>query len=72
MLINQQKIQDEKQQIIKSFIIDSDDKRITNAKTEGFNNFTKVIKRTSYGYENFRQFWNRILYILMGYDPIKR
>ena len=60
-----------KQQIINSFIRDGNDKRITNAKTEGFNNSVKVIKRTSYGYANFKRFRNRILYILRDYAPIK-
>ena len=60
-----------KQQIINSFIGDKDGKRITNAKTEGFNNSVKVIKRTSYGYANFKRFRNRILYILRDYAPIK-
>lgn len=60
-----------KQQIINSFIRDKDGKRITNAKTEGFNNSVKVIKRTSYGYANFKRFRNRILYILRDYAPIK-
>ena len=60
-----------KQQIINSFIRDKDGKRITNAKTEGFNNSVKFIKRTSYGYANFKRFRNRILYILRDYAPIK-
>ena len=47
-----------------------DGKRITNAKTDGFNNSVKVIKRTSYGYANFKRFRNRILYILRDYAPI--
>ena len=59
------------QQIINSFIRDGNDKRITNPKTEGFNNSVKVIKRTSYGYANFKRFRNRILYILRDYAPIK-
>ena len=33
-----------KQQIINSLIRDKDEKRITKAKTEGFNNLVKVIK----------------------------
>lgn len=58
-------------QIINSFIRNANGKRITNAKTEGFNNSVKVIKRTSYGYANFKRFRNRILYILRETTPIK-
>jgi len=29
---------------------------LTNAKTEGFNNVAKVIKRKAYGYRNFKNY----------------
>lgn len=35
---------------------------ITNVTTEGFNNKIKVLKRTSYGIQNFERFRTRILY----------
>ena len=60
-----------KEQIINSFIRDKDGRRITNAMTEGFNNSVKVIKRTSYGYANFKRFRNRILYILREKSAFK-
>lgn len=60
-----------KEQLINSFIRDNKGKRITNARTEGFNNAVKVIKRTSYGYAKFSRFRNRILYILRKIKPIK-
>lgn len=60
-----------KDQIINSFIRDKDGRRITNAMTEGFNNSVKVIKRTSYGYANFKRFRNRILYILRKNSAFK-
>ncbi len=34
---------------------------LTNGPTEGFNNKIKVLKRTSYGYRNFKHFRTRIL-----------
>ena len=36
--------------------------RITNGTTEGFNNKIKVLKRTSYGIQNFERFRTRILH----------
>ena len=60
-----------KEQLINSFIRDNKGNRITNARTEGFNNAVKVIKRTSYGYAKFSRFRNRILYILRKIKPIK-
>ena len=60
-----------KEQIINSFIRDKDGRRITNAMTEGFNNSVKVIKRTSYGYANFKRFRKRILYILRKKSAFK-
>ncbi len=38
-------------------------KRVTNARTEEFNNLVKVIKRCGYGYSYFKRFRNRILHI---------
>ncbi|HBR30710.1 MAG TPA: hypothetical protein DD733_01370 [Clostridiales bacterium] len=35
----------------------------TNGFTEGCNNKIKVLKRTAYGYRNFKRFKNRILHI---------
>ena len=35
--------------------------RITNARTEGFNNLAKVIKRRAYGYRNFENYRLRVL-----------
>ena len=35
---------------------------ITNGTTEGFNNKIKVLKRTSYGIQNFERFRTRILH----------
>ena len=46
-------------------------KRITNARTEGFNNLVKVIKRCGYGYSNFKRFRNRILYIEKSKNKLK-
>lgn len=50
-------------EIINSFIIHpTTGKAITNASTEGTNNFCKVIKRVSYGYKDFELLRARILY----------
>lgn len=46
-------------------------KRITNARTEGFNNLVKVIKRCGYGYSNFKRFRNRILHIQKSNNKLK-
>ena len=46
-------------------------KRITNARTEGFNNLVKVIKRSGFGYRNFPRFRNRILHIQRNNKKIK-
>jgi transposase len=35
--------------------------RLTNARTEGFNNLAKVIKRRAYGYRNFENYRRRLL-----------
>ena len=51
-----------KQEICNSYLLVGG-KRITNARTEGFNNLVKVIKRCGYGYSNFKRFRNRILHI---------
>ena len=51
-----------RQEICNSYMLVCD-KRITNARTEGFNNLVKVIKRSGYGYTNFKRFRNRILHI---------
>ena len=50
-------------EIINSFIRFGD-KRLHNGYIEGINNHIKVIKRISYGYRNFRNFRNRIMYII--------
>ena len=60
-----------KQEIVNSFYRDKKGKRITNAMTEGFNNSIKTIKKTSYGYANFKRFRNRILYILRKQKAFK-
>ncbi len=44
-------------------IMNSFDTPLTNGFTEGCNNKIKVLKRTAYGYQNFRRFRNRILHI---------
>ena len=36
--------------------------RLTNARTEGFNNVAKVIKRRSYGFRSFKNYRLRLLY----------
>ena len=46
--------------ICNSFI----DKRFSNGYTEGLNNKIKVIKRTAYGFRNFKFFRLRLMYIL--------
>ena len=46
--------------IVNSFI----DKRFSNGYTEGLNNKIKVIKRTAYGFRNFKFFRLRLMYIL--------
>ena len=51
-----------KQEICNSYLLVGG-KRITNARTEGFNNLVKVIKRCGFGYANFKRFRNRILHI---------
>lgn len=51
-----------KEQILNSYL-KYNGKKVTNARTEGFNNLVKVIKRVSYGYQSFKRFRNRILYI---------
>ena len=43
-----------------------EDKRFSNAYTEGLNNKIKVIKRNAYGYKNFDFFRLRLMYILNG------
>ncbi|MBI3555464.1 MAG: transposase [Deltaproteobacteria bacterium] len=35
--------------------------RITNARTEGFNNKAKVVKRRAYGYRSFRNYRLKVL-----------
>ena len=60
-----------KQEIVNSFYRDKKGKRNTNAMTEGFNNSIKTIKKTSYGYANFKRFRNRILYILRKQKAFK-
>lgn len=45
--------------------------RITNARTEGFNNLVKVIKRVGYGYAVFDRFRNRVLYIQRNSEKYK-
>jgi transposase len=35
--------------------------RLTNARTEGYNNVAKVIKRRSYGFRNFQNYRLRLL-----------
>ena len=59
-----------KQEICNSFLLIGG-KRITNARTEGFNNLVKVIKRCGYGYSNFKRFRNRILYIEKSKNKLK-
>ena len=44
-------------------ILNSFELPYTNGFTEGCNNKIKVLKRTAYGYRNFRRFRNRILHI---------
>lgn len=34
---------------------------LTNARTEGFNNKAKVVKRRGYGYKNFRNYRLKVL-----------
>lgn len=46
--------------ICNSFI----DKRFSNGYTEGLNNKIKVIKRTAYGFRNFKFLRLRLMYIL--------
>lgn len=36
--------------------------RITNARTEGFNNKAKVVKRRGYGYKSFKNYRLRVLH----------
>ena len=60
-----------KHEIVNSFYRNNNGKRITNAMTEGFNNSIKTIKKTSYGYANFKRFRNRILYILRKQKAFK-
>ena len=59
-----------KQEICNSYLLVGG-KRITNARTEGFNNLVKVIKRCGYGYSNFKRFRNRILHIQKSNNKIK-
>ena len=35
--------------------------KLTNARTEGFNNLAKVVKRNSYGFKNFANYRLRVL-----------
>ncbi len=52
-----------KQEIINSFILNpKTGNTMTNASTEGTNNFCKVVKRVSYGYRDFNLMRARILY----------
>lgn len=46
----------------KEEILNHFDTGLTNGRTEGFNNKIKVIKRVSFGYQNFENFRRRILH----------
>ena len=59
-----------KQEICNSYLLVGG-KRITNARTEGFNNLVKVIKRCGYGYSNFKRFRSRILHIQKSNNKLK-
>ena len=59
-----------KQEICNSYLLVRG-KRLTNARTEGFNNLVKVIKRCGYGYSNFKRFRNRVLHIQKSNNKIK-
>ncbi len=59
-----------KQEVCNSYLLVGG-KRITNARTEGFNNLVKVIKRCGYGYSNFKRFRNRILHIQKKNNKLK-
>ena len=39
---------------------------LTNARTEGFNNKAKVVKRRGYGYKNFRNYRLKVLTACAG------
>lgn len=47
------------------------DKRLNNGYIEGMNNLIKVIKRVAYGYRNFDNFRNRIMFIKNEEFPTK-
>ena len=55
-----------------SSIINSFSSTITNGFIEGCNNKIKVLKRTAYGYQNFKRFRNRILHMFSHQHPTKK